>query len=176
MEKVRDFRLSGLTLVLINLAGLVLFFICYIAFIFGVYIYNRGLLHYFFSSNVIYLLLTSVAVIIIHELFHAIPYRIFGAKIKFGITPLYAYVMDISRKAYPAWQMIFILLFPLFILSALLALLIAIFPPLFYYLGMGILINLIGSTGDMFMALYLTARGRNYYVRDEKYGMSLYRE
>jgi hypothetical protein len=175
MEKIKDLKLTRLYIILINLAGLVLFFICYVLLMLMIVLNSPSILHYFYEYHVAYLILTVASVMVMHEVFHTIPYRLFGAEIKFSMTLLYAYVMDASGKVYSTGQMVFILLFPLFALSMLLVLLIVLFPSLVFYLCAGILLNIAGAASDIFWAVCLLARGRNCYVRDEKYGMSLHR-
>jgi hypothetical protein len=149
MEKEKDLKLLWPYIVLINLIGVASFFIYYMLLMYIIFIYTPTLFHYFYQYELTYLILTVMTVMTLHEVFHTIPYRLFGAEIKFSMTLLYAYVMDASGKVYSTGQMVFILLFPLFILSMLLVLLIVLFPSLVFYLCAGILLNIAGAASDI---------------------------
>ena len=90
-----------------------------------------------------------VPISIVHEGIHGAAYKLFGGKVRFGFKVIYAYTMEISEMKIPRNKFFVILLSPLIIISILSMLLPA-------WLGeMVFLLNLLGASGDIYMALFL---------------------
>ncbi len=90
-----------------------------------------------------------------------------GGKVKYGFKGLYAYAQEISGITLHRTQFLIVLLAPVTIIS---------FGSVFIpgYIGYSIfLLNLLGSTGDLLMALYLCRSNENSYIIDESYGFDV---
>lgn len=102
-----------------------------------------------------------------HELIHGICFKMFGGKVKYGFRIVYAYTQEISGKPLSRTQFLIVLLSPVVILSIL-----SIF--LNDWLGGALFIfNLLGSTGDIFMAFYLCRYGSHHKIIDRNYGFEV---
>ena len=139
--------------------------------------FYKGLPQNILIDNQILLLLPTLSVVVVlHELLHGIAYKMFGARLKFGIKHLNAYTIDTSGNLYTTIQMTVIMLLPLFALTPMLAYVYFLTPSFSFCLLMGILLNACGSSGDILLLLYIILKGRNCHIKDEKYGFSLYRQ
>ncbi|MCX7922307.1 MAG: DUF3267 domain-containing protein [Clostridia bacterium] len=115
-----------------------------------------------------YLVLLMVPIVLIHEFIHGIFYILFGGKIKYGFRFVYAYTMETSGISLSRTQFLIVLLSPLVVISVL-----SLF--LSSWLGGTVyILNLIGSTGDIFMALTLLIRSNgNSRIIDRPYGFDI---
>jgi len=176
LTKIAEFKLNRYNSLLINLAALLIFSIgC--ALILPLTGKDQWLIYIetaLYNGQILALPATLLGVIILHELLHGVAYIIFGAKLKFGIKHLNIYTMDISGALYTTSQMTVILLLPLFILTGLLLISGIIFPEYIYWIVIGILYNISGSFGDIFMLGYILFRGKSCKIKDEEYGFGLY--
>ena len=102
-----------------------------------------------------------------HELLHAIAYKIFGGKVRFGFKGIYAYTQEISERAFHRSAFLFILLAPVVFISLVSLLLPSSIGGLIFIL------NLLGSTGDLYMAFYLCRLKSNSYIIDKIYGFDI---
>ncbi|ABN51596.1 MAG TPA: DUF3267 domain-containing protein [Hungateiclostridium thermocellum] len=176
MTKVAEFKLNKFNSFFINLTALLIFFMGLI--ILEPVIGKEQWLIYIetaiYSGQILGLFTVLLAVTILHELFHGLAYIIFGAKLKFGIKYLNIYTMDISGTFYTSVQMAVILLFPIFILTILLLAVGILFPEFIYWIIVGIIYNIAGSFGDIFMLVFIIFMGKNCKIKDEEYGFGLY--
>lgn len=101
-----------------------------------------------------------VPITLVHEIIHGIVYIIFGGKIKFGFKGIYAYTQEISGVILHRTKFIAILLAPVTIISL---------STLLITSSLGLLIfllNFLGGTGDIVMAIYLCKSKENIYIKD----------
>ncbi|OCA97844.1 DUF3267 domain-containing protein [Clostridium beijerinckii] len=120
---------------------------------------------------VIFLIIIFIPVIFVHEFVHefiyGVFYKLFGGQIKFGLKGIYDYVEETSEIALQRTKFLIILLAPVIIIS-----LISMF--IQNIIGECILLlNLLGSTGDILMALYLCKYDSNSYIVDKSYGFDV---
>lgn len=163
MKKIKEFKLTLSLNILLNFCSLIIFFI-------GLRFIEIDNL-----NNIFILLIGLLLVLFLHELIHIVFYKIFGAKVKFGIKlPFYIYVVNILEKFYKIKEIILVLISSCLILSLLLYILCLFLPTLTVYLNLLILINISGSIGDIIMAIYLLFQNKKYLVKDEKNGFSLW--
>jgi len=92
---------------------------------------------------------------------------LFGGKVKFGFKGIYAYTMEISGKKMTRLQFLVVLLAPLTCISILSLLFAAWLGELIFYL------NLIGSSGDIYMALFLCGFSYDSKIIDRSYGFDV---
>jgi hypothetical protein len=111
---------------------------------------------------------------VMHELIHGVTYKMFGARVKYGVKLLNFYTMDVSRKYYSANQMLWVLLAPLTVITLALTVFGTIYSQYLYYILIGMFFNLSGSVGDIAMSMYILSNGKKCKVRDESYGFSLH--
>lgn len=120
-----------------------------------------------FIDLIIFLIVIFILITLVHEFLHGAVYRLFGGKIRFGFKGLYAYAQETSGIALHRTKFLVVLLAPVTIISV-----ISVFIPQ----GIGgivFLLNLLGSTGDLLMALYLCKSNENSYVVDKSYGFDI---
>lgn len=108
-----------------------------------------------------------VPITMIHELMHGAAYRIFGGKVKYGFKIIYAYTHEVSEVALNRSKFLVILLAPVVIISLLSLLLPAWIGGIIYFL------NLLGSIGDLYMALILCRYRFDSKIIDRKYGFDV---
>lgn len=129
-----------------------------------------GILKYPTGSMVInYILLitaAALAISVVHELVHGLFYSIFGGEVRFGFKGIYAYTREISGKPIKRIEFLIILLSPLFVIS-LLSICFLDFGRMLF------VINLLGSSGDMYMALTLIKYKRGSRIVDRSYGFDI---
>jgi hypothetical protein len=126
------------------------------------YITNSGI-----PEAVFYLILAAMPMCIVHELFHGGCFKLFGGRVTFGFKGLYAYTRELSGKAFSRNLFIITLLAPL----AGVSLLSAFLPG---WIGNLILIlNLLGSTGDIYMAILLLRFNSEAKIVDREYGFDV---
>lgn len=176
MTKIAEFRLNRYSSFFINLAALLSFLLG-----FALLLLMTGKdqwLNYIetsiYNGQILALPTILLGVVILHELLHGLAYMIFGAKLKFGIKHLNVYTMDISGTLYTPPQMAMILLLPLFLVTGLLLVSGILFPFLSYWIVIGILYNISGSSGDIFMLGFILFMGKGCKIKDEEYGFGLY--
>ena len=115
----------------------------------------------------IYTMLLLIPITAVHETIHGAAYKVFGGKVKFGFKGIYAYTMETSGKKIPRLQFLIVLLSPLTVISILSLL----FPG---WLGrMIFFLNLIGASGDIYMALFLCRFSYDSKIIDRTYGFDV---
>ena len=117
-----------------------------------------------FYINIIILM---IPITLVHESIHAIVYKIFGGEIKIGFKGVFAYTMEVSSLKILRVQFLLVLLAPITIVSIISLLLPA------WLGGISFTINLLGSSGDIFMALYLSKVNFNSKIIDRIYGFDI---
>jgi hypothetical protein len=103
----------------------------------------------------------------VHEVIHGITYSIFGGKVKYGFKGIYAYTMEVSEKPIERTKFLVVLLMPITVISLLALLLPSWLGGMIYFL------NLLGSTGDLYMAIFLIKLDSNSRIIDKKYGFDV---
>ena len=115
----------------------------------------------------IYIIVLMILISVVHEIIHGAAYKLFGGKVKFGFKGIYAYTMEVSGKEIPRLEFLIVLLGPLTAISILSLLLPG-------WLGrMIFLLNLIGSSGDIYMALFLCRFSYESKIIDRSYGFDV---
>lgn len=127
----------------------------------SIYMEGNVLLH--FS---IYVMLLMVPVSVLHELVHGIAYTMFGGRVRFGFKGIYMYTCEISKKPIRRIKFLIVLLMPLVSISLLSCL-------IEKWGGMAFLVNLLGSSGDIVMALALIRYSCDSSVVDREYGFDV---
>jgi len=108
-----------------------------------------------------------IPISIIHELIHGVAYKTFGYSVSYGFKYLYAYTKETSGKPIPKNQFIFVLLAPCITIS-IIALLIGT------HLGITVFVlNLLGSTGDLLMTLFIIRYKSTIKILDRDYGFDV---
>lgn len=134
-------------------------------FIMEIYpLYPEKFLILTFFLSVILLLIPMIAV---HEAIHGITYTIFGGRVKYGFKGIYAYTMEVSEKPIERTKFLIVLLMPVIIISLLSMLLPSWLGGIIYFL------NLLGSTGDLYMAILLIKLDNNSKIIDKSYGFDV---
>ncbi|MBU3198433.1 DUF3267 domain-containing protein [Clostridium estertheticum] len=113
------------------------------------------------------ILLLLVPIIAIHEAIHGISFIVFGGKVKYGFKGIYAYTMEVSAKPIQRVKFLIVLLSPVTIIS-LLSLLLP-----HWISGMVYFLNLLGSSGDLYMASLLIRLKSESGIIDRKYGFDV---
>jgi len=122
----------------------------------------------FISVNFyIVILLLLVPIIAIHEVLHGISFIIFGGRVKYGFKGIYAYTMEVSAKPIQRVKFLIVLLMPVTVIS-----LFSLILPLWLG-GMIYFLNLLGSTGDLYMAALLMRLDSDSSIIDRKYGFDI---
>ncbi|HOM02208.1 MAG TPA: DUF3267 domain-containing protein [Acetivibrio sp.] len=176
MTKVAEFKLNKFNSFFINLIALLIFILGF-GIILPIIGKDKWLIYIesaIYNGQILGLFTTLLGVVVFHELLHGLAYIIFGAKLKFGIKYLNIYTMDISGTFYTPFQMAVILLLPFFVLTGLLLLAGILFPDLVYWMVIGMLYNVSGSFGDIFMLCFILYMGKNCKIKDEEYGFGVY--
>lgn len=120
-----------------------------------------------FIYQYIILLLFMIPVSIIHELIHGWVYRIFGCRVKYGFKVLYAYTQEISQKQLGLIKFIFVLLSPVVFISFISVIIPGRIMDIVY------LLNLLGSSGDIYMTVYLLRFNSKCKIIDRSYGFDI---
>jgi hypothetical protein len=121
--------------------------------------------------NILYIyiviIILLIPITIIHELIHGLFHKLFRGKVEFGFKFVYAYTREISLRPLDVRKFQVVLLAPLFIISILSY-------SINGYLGEIIFIlNLLGSSGDIYMAAILVKYNNSYMIVDRTYGFSI---
>jgi hypothetical protein len=104
---------------------------------------------------------------LIHEFFHGLAYTVFDGKVRFGFKGIYVYTQEVSGRPIQRTKFLVVLLSPLTVIS----LITLILPD---WLGCIIFIlNLLGSTGDIYMALYLCRFDSESCILDRSNGFEI---
>ncbi|MBU3182039.1 DUF3267 domain-containing protein [Clostridium psychrophilum] len=118
----------------------------------------------------VYVLLLMIPISIVHEGIHGLVYKFFGGKVKYGFKGIYAYTQEISGMPIERTKFLIILLSPLAVISIL-----TLFLPLWLG-GMTFFLNLLGASGDLYMALKLIKYDSNSKIVDRIYGFDVVQE
>lgn len=113
------------------------------------------------------LLIVFVLVILIHELVHGIIYQFFGGKVRYGFKVIFAFTQETSGIILHRTKFLIVLLGPLTLISLATLLIPGEFGAIIF------LLNFLGSTGDLIMALYLLRTSSRCYIIDRKYGFDI---
>ena len=157
--------------------------ICFLISVILVLIMNPifdGILSYLFYQNIIYyptknlilnfciyIIVLMIPISAVHEVIHGVAYKVFGGKVKYGFKGIYAYTMEISGEKITRLQFLIVLLAPLTCISILSLL----FPA--WLGGMIFFLNLIGASGDIYMALFLCRFSYDSRIIDRSYGFDV---
>jgi len=157
--------------------------ICFLISVILVLIMNPifdGILSYLFYQNIIYYpskylivnfciytIVLMIPISAVHEVIHGAAYKLFGGKVKYGFKGIYAYTMEISGKKITRLQFLIVLLAPLTVISILSLLLPAVLGGMIFFL------NLIGASGDIYMALFLCRFSYDSRIIDRSYGFDV---
>ena len=115
----------------------------------------------------LFLISIMIPVSIIHELLHGGIYYFFGGSVKFGFKLIFAYTFEKSSKKFKREEFLLIILAPLVSISIL-----SLIVP--YPIGaLVFIINLLGSCGDIFMALSICKYSPNCMFIDRLYGYEI---
>lgn len=127
----------------------------------SIYINGNIFLHFY-----IYVIFLMIPVSIVHELVHGFFYMMFGGRVRFGFKGIYMYTREISGKPIGRNKFLIILLMPLISISLLSCFIKNLG-------GMAFLLNLLGSSGDMVMALALIRYSYDSRIIDREYGFDV---
>ncbi|NLP13689.1 MAG: DUF3267 domain-containing protein [Clostridium sp.] len=181
MTKIAEFRLTKYNSLLINLAALTSMTLVLVLLLVleGKSATLAYIEKFYYSDQILPLVITLLVVVIMHEAIHGMIYLIFGAKLKFGISQLNIYTMDVSGNLYTISQMAIIMLLPFFALTGLLIATGILFSDLAFCMIIGIICNVSGSTGDILLLAYIfhkkkLCKGKIFRIKDEKHGFGLY--
>ncbi|AWK52749.1 hypothetical protein DIC82_17880 [Clostridium beijerinckii] len=135
------------------------------------YLFYQNIIYYPTNNLIvnfcIYIMVLMVPISIVHEGVHGIAYKLFGGKVKYGFKGIYAYTMEVSGKKITRLQFLIVLLGPLIVISILSLLL-----PVFIG-GMIFFLNIIGASGDIYMALFLCRFSYDSRIIDRSYGFDV---
>jgi 4-amino-4-deoxy-L-arabinose transferase-like glycosyltransferase len=113
-------------------------------------------------NYLLFMLLLMIPVSLLHEAVHGALYFCFGCRVRFGFKLIYT--QETSGKPLSTVQFVIVLLSPLLLLSV----------PVMFFRGWIVctmyLLNLLGSSGDIYMALSLLKSGGIGMVVDREYG------
>ena len=122
---------------------------------------------FYFLDTILAILILMLPITLVHEIIHGIAYIIFGAKIKFGFKGIYAYTQEISGIILHRTKFVIVLLAPVIIISLITLVIRSSLGSLIF------LLNFLGSTGDIIMAIYLCKSNCNSYIKDREYGFDV---
>lgn len=133
-------------------------------FLSGIYSFPTRFL---WINFIIYLVFLMLPISMVHELLHGAVYKAYGYRVSYGFKYLYAYTKETSGRAIPKNQFIAVLLTPCIIIS-IIALLIGT------HLSITIFVlNLLGSTGDLLMTLFIIKYKSTIKIMDKDYGFDI---
>lgn len=122
---------------------------------------------YIIILSILYMALIMVPVGMFHELLHGLTYKVLGGRVKIGFRGIYAYCQETSGIQLTRTQFLVVLLMPVTIISV-----ISMILP--YKWGLIVFIlNLLGSSGDIFMALWLCRVKSAAKIVDKSYGFDV---
>lgn len=116
---------------------------------------------------IIFLFIILIPITFLHELIHGFSYIIFGGRVKYEFKIIYAYVQEVSGIQLHRTKFLLVLLAPLTVISLLSTLMPKNIGGIVY------LLNLLGSIGDIIMAIYLCKSNANSYIKDRDYGFDI---
>lgn len=176
MVKIGEFKLNKFNSFIINTISIAAFFLALTVYVYSVNgnILNELIYKVYQRDTAISIIVLLLATVVIHELVHAIGYKIFGARLKFGIRYLNVYTVDISGRLYSVLQMSMIMLLPFITITTTFLLIVMLLPHITIYMLPAILLNICGSTGDIFLLIYILYKGGKCKIKDEEYGFSIY--
>ncbi len=176
MHKKAEYKLTKFKSFIFNIAAGLVFLSGYLILLWNILKHPEGILASSMvkNSNIIVLFAFIGLIAVIHEFLHGLTYKIFGAKIKYGVKLLNFYTMDISGKYYSSKQILIVMLAPITLLTLLLFASGFIFKDFIYYTSIGLLFNMAGSAGDIAMTAYIILNGRGCKIKDEISGFSIY--
>ncbi|HDK7157775.1 TPA: DUF3267 domain-containing protein [Clostridium botulinum] len=119
---------------------------------------------YSIALSFILLIATITVVTIIHEVIHGLAFTMFRGKVKYKFKFIYAATEEITNRPISLTQFTIILLAPVAVISLLSLLLPNCLGNLIF------ISNLIGSVGDLYMALGLIKYPYNSKIIDKPYG------
>ncbi|GAA0733728.1 DUF3267 domain-containing protein [Clostridium oceanicum] len=123
-----------------------------------------NIFNYSITLSFIFLTISMVIMIILHELIHGLSYTLFGGKVKYSFKFVYAATEEVTNKKVSINQFAIVLLAPVTIISILSLLLPS-------FLGSTVFIcNLLGSIGDLYMAIGLIRYPLDSKIIDTAYG------
>lgn len=132
--------------------------------IFSFFKKSMDIFNYSITISFILLIFTIIMITIVHELIHGLTFTIFGGTVKYKFKFIYAATLETTGIPISLIQFTIILLAPVTIIS-LLSLLLP------RWLGNLIFIsNLIGSIGDLYMAIGLIKYPLSSKIIDRPYG------
>lgn len=120
-----------------------------------------------YANLMIFLIIIFIPITFVHEFLHGFTYRLFGGKVKYGFKGLYAYAQETSGIALHRIKFLIVLLAPVTIISLVSVLILGSIGAIIF------LLNLLGSIGDLLMAIYLCKSNENSYVVDRSYGFDI---
>lgn len=115
----------------------------------------------------IYIVFILAPISFLHELIHGMCFRLFKGKVRYGFKGIYAYTMEVSGIPIERNKFLIVLLAPLTIISLISLLSINWIFQLAFFL------NLLGSTGDLYMAFLIGRYNKDAYIIDRKYGFDV---
>jgi hypothetical protein len=115
----------------------------------------------------LYAFLLLIPISIIHELIHGIAFMAFGGRVKFGYRIIYAYTQETTGLALSKTRFLIVLLSPLFIISIFSVALGGILGTSIYIL------NLLGCSGDIYMAMRLLKYKKDSKIIDTRFGFDV---
>lgn len=117
-----------------------------------------------FVNLSLYLFLILFLMTLFHEMLHGLSYIIFGGRVKFGFKIIFAYTQETSEILLTRTQFAIVLLYPLTIMSIGCLLVNNVLGDVVF------IFNLLGSTGDIIMVLYLCFCPVRCNIIDKPYG------
>lgn len=167
-----SFRLSWKTHIKIYLIALIIAVVLYnpINSMSEICIQNVQIISYSNSVFILYLVYITIIMIpitLLHEFIHGAVYIVFGGRIRIGFKGIYAYCQETSGIELTREKFLTVLLMPVTIIS-----LLSITLP--FKIALQIyLLNLLGSSGDLYMAFWLCRLKNNARIIDKTYGFDV---
>ena len=126
-----------------------------------------SIFNYSITLSFIFLTVSMVIITILHELIHGLSYTLFGGKVKYSFKFIYAATEEVTNKKLSINQFAIVLLAPVIIISILSLLLPS-------FIGSTIFMcNLLGSIGDLYMAIGLIRYHHDSKIIDTDYGYKI---
>ncbi len=124
-------------------------------------------LNHIFIAYLFYITAIMIPITLLHELIHGAAYMLFKGKIKIGFKGIYAYCHETSGIELTREKFLFVLLMPVTVIS-LLCMILPLRTGLQIYL-----LNLLGSSGDLYMAFWLCRLKSDSRIIDKIYGFDV---
>lgn len=112
------------------------------------------------------IIVVMVVISVIHELIHGLAYMFYGGRVKYGFKIIYAYTKEVSGVKLKRTEFLIVLLSPLVLISLISMLLGSIG-------GLIFILNLLGSSGDIYMSTTLTKVSKDDKIVDRDYGYEI---